>query len=404
MGKFYRLFQAPRTVFCVICCILVTILSCPALAAPDSVFTVEGVSVDVTAENAAAAREQAFAEAQTMAFQQLADRLLSGNQMKYFVMPEASAVSLMIKDFEITQEQLSNVRYVGTYTFRFQGDVVRNYLGSNGFSYTDVGSKPVLVLPFYQWGSRFILWDEDNPWLKAWGMTRLSRGLVPVIIPIGDAQDVSDIGDQEALTFDPEKLTDMTARYNAGEAVIMVASPEWSRNAEDTTSQFPEKLIVTIYRTANGVPDFSDKLEITNQTLSGEETIFTKAVEQSRQNLQQVWKDQTLVNAAQGNILIAKVRFSSMQEWVETQKKLRRVQGINDMKLLSLSQGDASVQLRFQGTEDRLRLALAQADMTLGHPQSNYRNNPYRHTGDSYDPPLSAPVYDLYINKYVSPY
>lgn len=135
MGRFYKLFGKLRTVFCAICLVLATaFFSVTGHAANDAVFTVPGVKVDVTAENALQAREQAFAEAQTLAFQQLAERLMPESQLATFVPPEPSVISTMVKDFEITQEQLSHVRYVGTYTFRFTGDAVRSYFAGAGVS------------------------------------------------------------------------------------------------------------------------------------------------------------------------------------------------------------------------------------------------------------------------------
>ena len=402
MSRFYKLFIRTRTVFYVVSFILVTAFSGNAQAAANSVFTIEGVTVDITADSAAAAREQAFAQAQNTAFRQLADRLLSDDQLNYFQMPEPSVISTMVKDYEITQEQLSKVRYIGTYTFRFQSDAVRNYLGSRGFAYTDVSSKPVLVLPFYQRGAQTVLWGDDNPWMKAWANTQTFEGLVPVIIPIGDVQDVSDIGDAEALTYTPDNLADMTQRYHAGETIIMVAIPEWTGGTHED-SQLPDKLTVMVYRTDHGSPEFANRLTITKDTLDGAADVFAAAVTQSRKNLQQAWKSQTMTSAAQSNMVKVRVKFDTMKEWIETQKKLRRVQGVNDMKLLSLTQNEANVELQFQGTEDRLRLALAQADMTLSSPQVSFNgtnNDPYNYYNQRTAAPL---VYDLYMNKYYHP-
>lgn len=411
MRHFYKLFTALRTVFYAISFILVAGFAPVASASNgDPVFTVQGIEVDVTADNAAAAREEAFGKAQYTAFQRLTERLLPDNQKEYFNMPEASVISALVKDFEITNEKLSNVRYIGTYTFRFQNDAVRNYLGSQGFAYSDVGSKPVLVLPFYQWGSRTLLWDENNPWLAAWTNSRSFQGLVPAIVPIGDVQDVSDIGDNEALTYKPEQLAAMVERYGAGEAIILLATPEWNGSKRANAEQLPDKLKVMIYHTAYDRPQFSNKLTITKAEAWNAPDIFAAAVEQSRTALQQDWKSQTVTNAAQGNMLKVRVKFGNMQEWIETQKKLRRVQGVNNMKLLSLKQNEANIELQFQGTEDRLRLALAQADMTLSEPQvsyntaasyNRYSNDPYGYHSQQRSSPL---IYDLYMNKYYKPY
>ncbi|MBU0859343.1 MAG: DUF2066 domain-containing protein, partial [Alphaproteobacteria bacterium] len=163
-------------------------LSIAPAAAQDPLYTIEGIKVDITAASAAAAREEAFIKAEQDAFAALAQRLLSEAELATFVPPDADTISNMVQDFELTEERLSTVRYMGTYTFRFKDSDVQKFFSVKGTAYTDVSSRPVLVLPFYQWGSRMVLWEGDNPWLNAWSRTTTQRALVPVAVPIGDAQ------------------------------------------------------------------------------------------------------------------------------------------------------------------------------------------------------------------------
>lgn len=382
MNTVYRIFAVLRTAL-----FLLALGAAPSFAAQDSAFTVKGVKVDVTAESATVAREQAFAQAQQSAFRQLADRLLSDSEMAAFQMPETETISTMINDFEITEEQLSSVQYIAAYTFRFKKDAVRNFLGGSGLSYTDVSSKPVLILPYYQWGSRTVLWGNDNPWLAAWTRGEEQDGLVPVTVPIGDIQDVSDMGDADALTYNTENLERMIDRYGAGEAVIMIAAPVWSADQPET--QIPVEINIMVYRTGSGRPEMAQNLKITANPDDSATVLFDRAVQEAQKALQLEWKDKTLVSPGQDSSLQARVRFASMGEWIETQKKLRRVQGVLNIKLLSLKSNQAHIELSFRGNEDRLRLALAQADMTLTTPQVNF--------GGGAGSPL---VYDLYLNKF----
>lgn len=91
----------------------------PAQAQTDP-YTVTGVKVDVTAANAVDARTKAFGQAQQAAFVQLAQHFLTPDQAKGFQPPAPEQITPLVNDFEVTNEQLSSVRYVGTYTFRFR--------------------------------------------------------------------------------------------------------------------------------------------------------------------------------------------------------------------------------------------------------------------------------------------
>ncbi len=386
MAKAYRIFL-PLLV--VLLCISV---AGRAMAAADSVFTVDNVQIDVTADDATQAREQAFARAQGLAFQKLAYRLMSEEERDLFEMPDESLLASMIKDFEIINEQLSSVRYIGTYRFRFKGPAVRDYLSRRGVSYTDVASKPVLVLPFYQWGSRTVLWEAENDWLAAWSRAENERGLVPVVVPIGDLQDVADISGDQAFTYDPEKIQDMLARYGAGEAIIVMATPEYNEERAAV-----ESLTMNIYRTDRTGPEFVKALKVQAVATEEKGALFDKGVERIKELMRKNWKARTVTDSGQGNALQVRVRYSSMQEWVDTQRALEKVQGVQAVNVLALKPREATVEFLFSGNEQRLRLALAQADMTLTTPKisfSQLQNNPYGITSS----PL---VYELYLNKYM---
>lgn len=356
--------------------------------ADDPLFTVHGVRVDVTAESAVAARTQAFEKAQQDAFKMLAERLLPEEDARNFEAPPSATISPMVKDFEITGEQLSRVQYIGTYTFRFKDQAIRNFFADKNVSFSDVRSKPVLILPFYQIGTKVTLWGENNPWLAAWGRTDTRQGLVPVQVPIGDIADVGDISDSQALTYNSVNLHNMISRYGAGEAIIVMAQPKWETSLPDGE---PNNLDVMIYRTDTGAPAFVKTISATNADKSGEETIFDTAVRMTRQAFQSDWKNKTSVQMGEKSTLKAFVRFDSLREWSETQKALRKVSGISYMRVVRLNPKQAEIELTYGGSEDRLRLSLSQADISLSEPHSSYIEN-------GYEMP-AAPIYNLYLNK-----
>ena len=150
----YKQFVPVRTVFYMLLAafFMAFFLTIPAIshAETNPAYTVEGVEVDVTAENAVKAREKAMDEGQVKAYRMLAERFLGEEAMKTFKDPDPVTVSSLVQDFEVTKEQLSSKRYKGTYTVRFRPNAMKMQMASKGISYSDAPKKPVLVLPFYQ--------------------------------------------------------------------------------------------------------------------------------------------------------------------------------------------------------------------------------------------------------------
>lgn len=369
----------------------------PVQAAED-VFTVSGVKVDVTAENAVAAREKAFSEAQIAAFKALAFRILGDEAAKTYVVPPVAEISTMIQDFEITDERLSAVEYIGTYTFRFDGNSVRRQFNMEHMA-NNAATRPVLVLPFYQMGSRISLWQDTNPNLSAWSRSNAQGGLVPIRVPLGDIRDIADVGDDQALTYRRDGLYQILERYGASEAIILIAVPGPADAAD-----VPTDISTMIYRTDRDRPEYVQTIKTNPDVNSTAAQLYDKAVREVRAALQRDWKsegagayaytattqpnaDGTMSDAATGNIMTVRAQFSTMQQWIETRQAIRRVPGLIGMKVRSVTPREAVVELEYAGDELGMKSALTQQELVLSAPEVEYAYG-------------SSVIYGLALKKY----
>jgi hypothetical protein len=108
--------------------------------------------------------------------------------------------------------------------------------------------------------------------------------------------------------------------------------------------------------------------------------------------------------APTGNIFRIRVHFTSIAEWTQTQKTLRGVAGVTGLRIASLTPAEAMVDLRFQGTEAALRMALSRENLAIRMagdataPQSyNQAYNPYAAALNATAPTAGDAVYDLIV-------
>lgn len=393
MVTFYKPFHVVRIVFCAILLNFFTPVG-PAHA-DNPVFTVEDVEVDVTASNAIEAKQKAFEQAQMDAFEIIAGRMLTEAEMMAAEKPALSTISLLIKDFEVTKEQLSAVRYLGKYTFRFKDDAVRRYFSGQGFKYSDVGSRPVLILPFYQLNDTSTLWSHNNIWMKAWNDAQNLTGLVPVVLPLGDLADMHDLTEDQALSYDQNNLNDMLQRYGAGEAVLALAVPDPAIEAAGTGDQIVSGAIsIYLYRTDRAGPEYVQQLQLVSRSETRDQ-LMNRAVKKVHQELQRDWKSKTMVQSTQNSSVFVTVSFDNLKQWNETQRALEYVAGVSDVVLKSLSPKQAELEIIFQGTPERLRLALEQVNITLAPVYSRHS------TGiAAIQDRFKSQRYQLYLNRY----
>ncbi len=403
MQCIHKRFCVQRTVFLFL---FLTFASVSCAYAQNSLFTVEGVTVDITSSSAVAAREEAFEKAQADAFTTLQGRLLSGDQD--VSIPEVDVISTMIKDYEISNEQLSTVRYMATYKFRFNEDAVRQYFNASDMSYTDVGANPALVLPFYMRNDQMILWSPYNVWMSGWNRADNLDGLVPLIVPLGDIADVSDIGDEDALDYSNSRLNRLLQRYGASEAVILIATPDdMLSRVQGEGDAAASALNIRIYRTDRGYPEQVEGLEVSAGRSDTLASLMDKAVREVQRTLRADWKRKTVTASSMGvQSLRARVPYSSLKEWAETQRALTRVNGLNSFKVMSVTPHQAYVELEYDGNQNRLALALAQADLQLNQtraPHSMARgvdDSMSYYSGGAGAGASDQAAYDLYLRRY----
>ncbi|MCK5373728.1 MAG: DUF2066 domain-containing protein [Alphaproteobacteria bacterium] len=323
-----------------------------------SLFVVEGIRGDVTADDAVNAQEQAFWQAQLRAFDILANRLVSETDAPSMVRPDASMIASMIKDYEVSNEQISAVRYVGDFTFRFDPKSLSNYFSITGVQYTDTRSKPLLILPIFQKNGRNTIWGDENIWLRSWASTTFPTALVPVEVPIGDLDDVADINDDNVLRFERKSLDRMLLRYNAKEAAIMIALPDKTLEARTLEQNAAGLLQVSIYRTDRGSAEYVSDFCLKPEAEESVEKFYKRAMLRGFQALQKNWKRRTAASAAQSRLYYVRMPVNGLGELVEAQDVLRTLPGLNAVSVVSVKPVEVRLLLTFRGDETRLREAL----------------------------------------------
>jgi hypothetical protein len=329
--------------------------------ASEPMFTVSGVSVDVTAGTTVEARDRAIGEAQRLAFEQLYDRIAVGSADA----PNLSAAELqrLVQGFEVADERSSAVRYLATYTVSFDPDAVRGLLRERGRRFADYASPPLVLLPAYGSASAWAVFEGAGPVRQGWERISYNDPLLPVILPFGDLQDLRAVSRDEALRRDPAAMSRLAARYNAGGVLAVYVQPMAG------SAQAPTRLDVMAVRFDTGGGETPVRLTV--DAAAGEQpgAIFATAARQVQARLRDAWKTQVSVDpSAAQNHIDAVLPVSGLSDWVEARRRLAQVSLLSGTQLQSLSPREVRLGLDFRGDEAQLRSALARRGLSLEAP------------------------------------
>lgn len=326
-------------------------------AAAQDIYTVTGVHVDERAETAAAARERALEIGQRRAFEEVIARLTLPEDRTGLSMPDTSEIINMVRDFGVSNEKTSSVRYIADMTVRFKDDALRRFLRFRDISFAELQSKPVLIVPVYRTANFANLWDDPNPWRDVWSRNIATSGLVPIKAPIGDLTDISTVSVEQAENGAMERLAQLARRYGADVAVVAtaeVSGPEGGETVDVSITRYDESGAPQIF----GVQEKTLPGETLNETL-------VRSAKSVQNQLADSWKRANLINYSTGGSLMVFIPITGLPDWAGIEKKLIGLPVVRSSRVVAMSRREVQVSLDFVGSVDQLQTALNQQNLVL---------------------------------------
>jgi hypothetical protein len=341
------------------------------------------VPLDATAANANAARDAARLDGERRAYAALLDRLTLASDRGRLPAASDAALNDLIQGFEVANERRSTVRYLADYTFHFRADAIEQLLRDQKVPFAETPSKPLIVLAVLESPQGPMLWDDPNPWRDAWNRAKLPQGLVPLVTPLGEVEDVAAIDAAAADTGDDPRLQAISMNYGDGDVLVTRAT---IRQADDAKT-----VDITTTRFAPGQTGNEQTWVASFAAAAGEsdQVLLARAVVGTADQVAQAWKQANLIDYNQTGDLVVSIAASDLQSWLAMRDQLTSVASIQRVDLIALDRRRALVALHYVGDATQLRLALAQRDLDLtgSEPDLTLQR---RGTGPAPPPAVSA--------------
>lgn len=335
--------------------LLALLLLAPAASrADDAMFTVSPVAVDVTAESAAAARDAAIAEGQRRAFETVLSRMTIPEDRAALPALTDDDISGFVQNFEVISEKSSPVRYVGSLTIRFSPDAVSEYLRSHNVSTSSTPSQPMLIIPVMGVENRLLLWEDDNAWRAAWGRVSGSgTELLPVVVPLGDAQDMADISAEAALSGDNDAIRRIASRYGAGgDAIVAVVAATGGQDAPLS------RLAVQVMRIAPGGGIALRNIDIVRKADETDDALLDRAAAATLSELRIAWKEETGVEPIAPRDLDVVAVVPALADWAALEKTLIGAPRVSGVFVVGFARGQVRFRLSVAGDIEKFREGL----------------------------------------------
>lgn len=323
-------------------------------AASGELFTIGGIEVDVTAGDVNEARQRAIAQGQARAARALMVRLTRPEDHHRLPVPEPGEAVDLVRDFSISGEKTSDVRYIAELTVGFDPEAIARRLRGAAIPFVESASPPLLVIPLYRPGPQadWVLWDDPtpNPWRQAWLTLSAERGgFIPLVVPYGDLTDLATLKPEQALAGEEEPLDTLAGRYGTEQVLIVRAHAAGG----------------ALIAEARG-PRFVGGSLGTESALGGDPA---EAMEEAARTLLDrmaaAWKSRNLIDPAQGNQLTALARIDGFEAWMTLRRRLDTLARVDYLQLQALTPDRAQVTLYYRGNPEDLQAAMVQNGLDL---------------------------------------
>ena len=322
-----------------------------------NVFEVHRVKVDVTAATAAAAKDLALAEAEVRAFETLFDRLAPARQRASLGKVPPAQIQAATRSFWVTEEKVSPVRYLATLNYAFRADRVRAIARERGVPLITQISPRVLVVPVYEPGDgQRLLWEEENPWRRAWaGLT--ADGLVPIVVPAPGSAGTGPGDASQAAAGDSTQLAALASRLGVFEVLVAVASP--------TGAAATRTLNVTLKRKPSFAPQSETTVTVRREANESDDDHFARAALVTLNTLEDEWKVANLVQEGGNTIAAVDVAVGDLAAWLAVQPRLEKLPTVERVDALLFARDRVRVNIHHTGTPAELSARLERAGFSI---------------------------------------
>jgi hypothetical protein len=346
----------------------------------DTPYDVAKISVDVTAQDAVAARTQGMAEAQMRAVKTVLQRLAPLSVQDQLPELNPEDVETMINGVSIRAEQNSTTRYIATLDVSVNEQAIKQLLQDQGIPYSEERAPSISLLPVVIAGDS-VTSEGKEGWRQAWEALDLAHSMTPAtILRPRESLDAATV--KAVLAGDAQALAAMQGEYGYGPLVIAVG--------EATKGEF-----VTRLAGADGVGAInfgrSDATGGDAKAAAREAAATAFAIIENRWKVSQSGEaPATEVNYAPGGEpvpgaagegappaevprnVVAQVQFSGLKDWQDIRGRLMNVAGIQGLEVNSLTARAASITFDYAGSLGRLQKELDQNGFVFGESEGTF--------------------------------
>ncbi|MFC3050984.1 DUF2066 domain-containing protein [Kordiimonas pumila] len=321
----------------------------------DLLFTIRGIHVDVTANKASAARDEALQEAETKAYDTLLKKITQPEGRAKLPDLTIAEKQALVSGIEVREEQSSSRRYIATLDVRFEPTVFSSFLAKYNVPHVVGTGNGVLVMHSHKSGLEEYLWEPNDAMKAARGTVDWHNRIRNYVFSKGLIKERLMVTYGEVSKGFLDSALTLALDYGVQSALLI--DSEWKPVAGGGGT------LIYTYNSSESMQQHEAMQTI--QSEIGEEDAIARMYDSVLDSNDTLWRKQLLVDTNNQGIMETYVTTSDLQAIAKIEKCLSQVTLITDVRVLSISVPLSKFSFSYTGNDDQLALALQYAGLVL---------------------------------------
>lgn len=295
---------------------------------------VADVSIDITAEDAASAREKGMKEAYRKAFLTVAGKSTDSEGLARLSELTDDQLINFIQEATVVSEKASNVRYIATLKVSINHDLLKNYMEEQGINYVIRTATNIIVIPVFREfsGDAPLLWESRNDWRKAWEQSPNTGSENNYISVPADSMIYSALDGDKALQLNGQALDLIASHLNTRNIYVLDAVYNGIEGLRITVMPYNGSAAKTIDINGERSPE-----------------LFQKAIPEVAAYIDSTIQEQSIAADGSRQELIGMFSYNKLSDWIKTENQLKNIPQINNVKTEAMGKGKVQFRLEYIG-------------------------------------------------------
>ncbi|HEY8698604.1 MAG TPA: DUF2066 domain-containing protein [Rhizomicrobium sp.] len=328
----------------------------PASVAPAQPAPMKGdpfsvsVSVDASAASASVAQNIAINGGRAAAWTQVSHRLVPQKSWDRLPKLDDTQLQRLVSGYTTSGERRSTTRYTARVTYVFNPGAVRHVLRVSNIAFADQAGSAILVVALSP------TYGAHLPWAMVWAQPKYSTAQYPLVTPIGDVVDQSQLGSLRLSDASWADVEPVASRVHANEAVLVQASNPAAAH-----------MTIKMRRIGPGRAFSLPDVDVPLPPAAPPQKAYAMAADLAAAAIEDAWKTRVAIDFNKKSRLAAEVRIVSLEQWSELLARLATVPAISDVNVSAMNIGEARLSITYAGGPDQLRELAAQSNLNFSN-------------------------------------